>query len=151
MGKLPYPPHPVQWPPGQHLNWYKSALLQLVKIYSFTSAFKWSSISKTNLLFPSKGGPFHFNSWVHLMWARPVLIHTYYVEQLYPWAVYFTCISLVQSKALQMGSRICESPGMKVFAKPWNNNANINRRSQFLLPLLFCTRYNGWNADWQLM
>lgn len=57
--------------------------------------------------------------------------------------MYFTCICLAQRLVLQMGSRICESLGMKISAKPWKNNTNIYISSLFCLPLLFSKRYNS--------
>lgn len=57
--------------------------------------------------------------------------------------MYFTCICLAQRSVLQMGSRICESLGMKICAKRWKNNTNIYITSLFCLSLLFSKRYNS--------
>lgn len=59
MDNLPYPPpHPLQWPPGQHLNWYESALLQLVKIYLFLiTGLSSDHLSARQIYFPAQKGP----------------------------------------------------------------------------------------------
>lgn len=100
----------------------------------------WSDhLSAAPICFPLKTRAFFF--FFSLLFMRPLNLsttcfNTYYVEQLYPWAVYFTCISLMQSSAQQMGSRVCGPLGRSACAKPWNNNTNIYIRSQFF-PTLF--------------
>lgn len=151
MGWLPHthtrthtPTHrPPQWPSGYLLNWYESDLLQLVKIYLFSSrSFQVIIYQENKSIFLSKGALFHFTSRVHLIWAQSFLIqHTLCgtsiplsnVLHLHSSGAKLSFANGFQNLWVTWGESLCQ---------PLNNNTNIYIKTEYLLPLSFSSRYN---------